>query len=1275
MAHMSGVADGGFGQSIPVTAFLVRLPRMRLARVFQMVLFLVAAAGCPTNTGPTVPLTRVSADDHPFFPIAASLDGGHSIGRGSPLDGPVTCESCHTSPTAGFTEYSCTQCHTHAENINLMVHQGVEDAGVVVAGVRSIPTPACLSCHPTGEWNERFTHTGISPADQTCAICHAEVTAFAALPKEGFVHRDTAGADCGACHVVTSWTEARGAPDGVFDPELNLNVDTLVPTFSGATITSVRPVVEVLQLPMKHSSRTLDAGYVTQCVNCHASELEDGGLAVAGFYPALLHSSLANSKLPQPATCADCHERRDPASGESGTRPTGFVGPLATRPARTPASGEMRHDAFTWPVDAGSLIVTADCSTCHLAPGVNEATWKTGRTDAGLLFHASLTAAGLPQPTSCLDCHANTRPTTLLTSMNATVPAGLSFDHQSVELMGDCAGCHASTSVWSGAKFHPVGATTPSTCIPCHSQERPISTTSWMQPNFRNKPFDYVTNDAGVTHGAGQDCVICHAGPGSGMWGTNQNWQRGHFPHGATSIAAQGCLTCHTSQRPDLLPGTTPAAMATLLGFDHRANGTGECGACHQATVVANRYNDFFNPATGMLPGGDWRDGAQYPGDFLITAPGQFVSLTTYRLQRTTPTAPVTGITTQSVTLPNAMKHASAVIPAQVHPGTAAMPVNTTCWHCHTNTAGTVTAYSNGVFHRALTTYSMNPGGAVTPLPQPMSNCRDCHAQMLPPDLVQRSANPLFSMDHHGRFTATVNIGGAMVSSVDQLDCSACHRTTGTAWTDGRFHSNIGTATPADCTQCHYPLMVSTQADVTTMTRFAMRHRSIQVSTQTCTTCHSMAFSKATMMPTAAALWSPGQYHANAMPQARACIDCHAVTEPTMATQGATTYVFGNGGGSTTNGNQWMNHTASSVVGRDCSTCHTIDAQPNAMWNKATRFHTFVPTVTQCSVCHGTANGRGTVFGTNNNLPNAATNTATLTTFSGAPTVKAQMNHADLNASGRDCNFCHTQQGTSTMPAVMGKEWAQAHFHVRFTAATPLVMNGTTARCSNCHINEKPGTTYTTFNHSAISGAQTSADCGTCHSYPGLMTSPQPNWKGAAAMPAIISVGGFTIPVPPATAAGTIQAGIANLPHPTVATGVACTACHAQANGGRRATGYPHTSTLIANNCNACHESGSDLVGTAWNGATTSSAGAGDTRPFTLTSVVPTFKGNTRSCAYPKHFYPIDCKQCHRLPAGNAPVTTGAAYTTAWKFQHTESKMTRPGTCNTCHAGTCNLPD
>src|SRR5207237_10644483 len=149
-----------------------------------------------------------------------------------------------------------------------------------------------------------------------------------------------------------------------------------------------------------------------------------------------------------------------------------------------------------------------------------------------------------------------------------------------------------------------------------------------------------------------------------------------------------------------------------------------------------------------------------------------------------------------------------------------------------------------------------------------------------------------------------------------------------------------------------------------------------------------------------------------------------------------------------------------------------------------------------------------------------------------------------------------------TVAGVQGKEWAQASFHVKFTSANPLTMNGTTGRCSNCHMNVKPGATFTTFDHSGFTATSGTPDCSSCHSWPGTGTAASPNWLGAAAMPAYISVGGFTISQPPATTAA-LQTGIANLPHPTVAVGVACTSCHAPETGGRGATGYVHMSTLL----------------------------------------------------------------------------------------------------------------
>jgi len=221
-------------------------------------------------------------------------------------------------------------------------------------------------------------------------------------------------------------------------------------------------------------------------------------------------------------------------------------------------------------------------------------------------------------------------------------------------------------------------------------------------------------------------------------------------------------------------------------------------------------------------------------------------------------------------------------------------------------------------------------------------------------------------------------------------------------------------------------------------------------------------------------------------------------------------------------------------------------------------------------------------------------------------------------------------------------------------------------------MNVKPAVSFPGFDHSAFTNASGSQDCSSCHSWPGTGSSTAPNWLGAGGAPVYISVGGFPVSQPPAAGA-TTQSGIANLPHPST-TGVACTTCHQSSSGGKMAKGYDHASALINSNCNSCHEAGSNLVGTPWNGATSESAGAGDTRPYTLASVVARYSGNSKTETTPNHFYPVDCHQCHTAPTGIATVTTGTAYLVqgssgAWHFPHKTSSMTNPSTCLFCHPG------
>ncbi len=1220
-----------------------------------LTLCLLALAACGRPGSNKEPPDGVTPGNHRWFPI----DGGvHGVGA-TLSDGTMACESCHPTKD-NYLEFTCVSCHGHEPLSTTLLHTSV--AGFAYS------SKACYACHPDGA-HLVFDHAGIVG---NCATCHDVGAPFAALPKASFTHPSRAGLDCGSCHVTSTWGGGTVAPVGVFDPAHDLVLDGLVPTWSATTIVSVSAQRQTLTMPMNHGATAVDRATMAACASCHP----DSSAGV--YFPGLLHSSLVHLDAGQPTTCGECH---------GPTRPVGFVGSLAT--ARAPPTPEMRHEAVAW--DGGrptsAALVTADCAVCHVSPSKDfAATWALIPDGGVPRFHASLAAAGQPQPASCLDCHANSRAAKVLTSLNSSLPPTLQFDHSVAETLGDCAGCHAQSGAapfasWAGGRFHQPGSATPSTCLPCHAGGRPLSAAGWASTSYASSPFDYGTNDAGVTHGDGQDCVLCHGGPGTGgAWGSAQSWVGGHYGHDAGTPAELTCLACHSTQRPDVQPGATAASMKALIGFDHAQDGIGDCVGCHQATVQAGTYVHYVDPATGSLPNGDWKGGIGYPGSTLVSAPGQQLTLSTLRLNRAAASGLVTGMTAVSTTLSNAMLHASAAVPAQVNAGSTAAPDYTKCWHCHTNTAGTVTSLANGKFHAALTAYAATPGATPTPLPQPTSGCKDCHAQMRPPNIVEKAASSLLPMDHTATFQSPVTIGGVTASGVADLDCSLCHKNAGSGWADGLFHAPIGAAVPADCVTCHYPLMAdAAKADVTVAKDYTMAHRSTELTSQACQSCHATALGAAKTTPATALLWKTGAYHPKVTAQPTACVDCHAVSMPAAGTPTQSSWTYSLAKGSTpTNQGQWMNHGSLAAVGKDCAACHLADAKPvGSAWLTSDLLHGPVPKPATCQECHGLKNGGGAVAGTKNNLPSGLTDTPTVSSASYdggtglAPGTLVQLSHLDGTVANRECSFCHTQSGIAATAPAAGKEWAQARFHLSFTAASPLVTNGTTARCSTCHLNVKPTAIYMLQDHSSFTAAPGTVDCGACHSWPGTGTTLTPNWLGGAAMPPYISVGGFVIPAPPA-ATPVSQTGIANLPHPAVATGTPCTTCHQTSAGGRRATGYDHASALINARCNACHEAGSDLVGTAWNQAASVATGAGDTRPFTLASVTASYKGNSLTVTYPKHFYPVDCAQCHVVPAGTGAVTTGTAWTTAWRFPHIAARMTDPSTCAMCHGN--NIP-
>ena len=1034
------------------------------------------------------------------------------------------------------------------------------------------PAITCNSCHGGADSFKQFD----------CLSCHqhADQTALTGGHR-GVSQFSYASTNCLSCHPRG---EAGGAsPSGsMSDPARNVTVNAEIPSYVETSIATLSPRTEILPMPMDHGTKDVPAPAFSSCGNCHIT-------AGAGtFYPGNLHSSLASLHLAQPASCADCHAR---------SMPIGFVGPAATNPLRSPSSGEMKHDAVVWGngLPSGASIVSQDCAVCHLAPTQNiSASWATNRAGTTpALFHASLAAASLTQPAACLDCHANSRPTGVLT----VSPANLRFDHAAPAALVECASCHQSSAAavqwvsWAGGKFHLPGDATPTSCLPCHAGERPTTTSTWTSPTYASLPFDYLPNPQGITHGAGQDCAACHVGPGTGAWGGTQNWEAGHFTHGPPTLSGSTCIACHASQRPDLQAGTSTAAMTALLNFDHSVNGTGDCIGCHQATVTANRYQLYFN--TTQKNSGDWQGGQAYPGANLIGTPSQSLTITEIALQRSGTNHLVTGTTSTSATFPNAMLHTSPAIPAQMYPGAAGNPDYTKCYYCHTSTnTASGSPYGNGQFHSRVAANSF----------QQPTVCLDCHAQMRPVGIVEKAASDLRPMDHNAQFTSAVTINNVSVTGVAGIECAVCHKSPGSTWTDGTFHANINGAAPQDCTSCHYPLMADTaSADLSSGVQYAMKHASSQLTFQNCQLCHAAALSKSANTPVAS-LWQPGVFHPSLASQPSACLACHATSEPAAkaSTQSSVVYNLSLGATST-NTAQWMNHGSGNLAGKDCFACHAGDAKPSgSAWSKSDSFHGTVPAPSSCAECHGSTNGGGSLPGTNNNLPMGLTNSSTVTSAAADSTTGVpagtldQINHADINVSSNDCSSCHTQKGVSTTAGVQGREWAQAAFHTSFTSSNPLVMNGNTGRCSDCHMNVKPGAGFASFDHTAFSATPGTQDCNACHSWPGTGTPAAPNWLGASAAPAIVTLTNWGY--------GSPTTNTVSFAHPRSSTYTSCAQCHAGSNyavlidynhdgltssvsiNGVTPSPTPNLGTSMYSNpgnqtfCVACHSSGSPWV-------------------------------------------------------------------------------------------------
>lgn len=1082
---------------------------------------------------------------------------------------------------------SCIECHAGSRPVGLA-------GSPLFDHVAFNGTGECNKCHtnnpavPNPTWaGGHFTHT---PQPQSCILCHSVSRPSSTLgwknldPNAPFDYSNHGGnLECKTCHTTntTSWAGATYSHTGV-----------------------------------------------TQCVDCHSSQRPtstvngfnhdtSGGSDCSGCHQNTLSTSFKTMADWQGGHATPANLVWDPSQDiVLNTQKPIFSGTTIQQAPFTPA---ILHQAMlhtSSQLSAGNLQT---CTTCHDgAPLV----YLPGN------YHNSLTAAAMPQPALCNDCHLGGSPIGFVgPANNSRSPVTGEMRHEAKHWISgaslitqDCVTCHTQTGVtWSNATYHAAltsgGISQPGSCLDCHANSRPTSivpanaatqtppfdhsisgmgdcischtsTTVWSGGKFHTPTApascsschasERPTNNTGwvgyntnkpfdfITHGNTLDCKTCHTATTTYI--TQANWAGGNYIHSATQSA---CTSCHSSQRPTVLVGAS--------NFNHSVSGVGDCAGCHQQSLKST----FSSMA-------DWQGGQAMPsglaGSKTTTVIGTQLTIISNKVATSSQAAEV---------LPEQILHSSSQLPnsfVQV------------CANCHSGAA--TGAYAGGLYHASLTSHTQA---------QP-SLCNDCHINARPAQLVGAS---LTALDHD--FIPTPS-----------LDCTTCHQQPGVKWSDGVFHSKIGTTNPAGCVNCHGLLIP------TALTK-KMLHTS-SFATQDCGSCHKLPTAAQLTLP-ALSSWAGGLFHAslpNAASQPTACTECHTADGPTAIT--VSTY-----------DTQHMNHKSARVTA-ECATCHMSDTTSNPRaWNKSTLFHlSGAAAPLSCQECHGLGNG-STVAGTGNDIPAGVTLSDTLTSSTALPAgTYVRFLHTDINAAGKDCNVCHTQVG------IFSAKWKSASFH---TSVTSLNLNQTTGRCDNCHLNEKPTAVVSGMNHATI-GTQ---DCSACHTFPGTGTLSAANWLGATAggphtvtfvtsyqntCVSCHTASGSTIP--PLGMPTTVLKAVTNAggTKTNIDFAHAYTSTTAGTNGAS-------TVTYNLTNCLGCHTKAATnaelnngqgyLTATAWvntgvfsnhiipatvNNATTPATVTG----AKITSCIPCHltEGQTKHCGGSKTTYPPDCVRCHK---------------------------------------------
>lgn len=488
---------------------------------------------------------------------ASSTSADWSMGSFLHSSSNLNCLSCHTASGVTSTNHSgfnsnCVSCHLDAtsqfpnpvignwkSNVSGGAPTGIVGDKIVSNSVKCNgvlgSTPNCIPANPN-VIPKGYNHT-INTNSVSCQNCHGAGISSASngkfhTPPDGQTNWTApAPADlnnCNTCHdplqLPLNVMSIRSL--GIVGSQININ--------NGAT-----PNAGV------NHNHSLVAGL--QCVQCHTAP--NSATASTWNQATKIHTKFSASQI---TTCSECHYKRMPSGVLPRVNQVSYKG--------TPKPQKFTHTSTT----SLPSLALQQCSSCHTNDGIS---W----TSAGKVsFHNKVTTTN-----NCNLCHV--APGGVVTSSTS----GISYNHDLVTNLGDCATCHSSTIAkvsgriptaadWDGGSGAPTNYT-----IPSHTAGN-----GYTVPGYTG------------LHSTNTNCAACH--------GTGNYKVITDFDHQGLPANQNSCVSCHLGTKADVsayIASTSGITMSSSGDSRHHPssifNGKNtSCVGCHTTARGATTFNN-----------------------------------------------------------------------------------------------------------------------------------------------------------------------------------------------------------------------------------------------------------------------------------------------------------------------------------------------------------------------------------------------------------------------------------------------------------------------------------------------------------------------------------------------------------------------------------------------------------------------------------------------------------------------------------------------------------